>query len=110
MIALMLAVASASATFGFLVSYAWTGRLHRRARERATQEIAARVHDVRQPIQAIELYASAISRRIETEDAREIVARLHLAVADLHARLSDLAQGVSTPPAREGGRAVKAST
>ncbi len=109
MTAWMFAVAIGSAMFGALVSRAWCDRAHRRDRERAALEVAARAHDLRQPAQAIELYASAIARRVDTEEVRDVIARLHLAVADLQARLTDLAYGAAAPEASERERTRTAS-
>jgi light-regulated signal transduction histidine kinase (bacteriophytochrome) len=109
MTAWMLAVAMGSATFGILVSRAWSDRAHRRDRERAAREVAARAHDMRQPVQAIELYAAAIARRVETEDTRELIARLHLAVADLQDQLTDLACDATAPVSPEQVQASAAS-
>ena len=50
---------------------------------------AALAHDLSQPIQAIELYASALERRVDTEETRKLVARIRESVSDLRTRLAE---------------------
>lgn len=49
---------------------------------------AALAHDLSQPIQAIELFASALERRVDTDEAKQLVARIRESVAELRARLA----------------------
>lgn len=101
MTATTMVVASISMMFGFFLSRAWSEHARRAESTQTAREIAARVHDVRQPIQAIELYASALLRRVEGEEAREMIARIHQAVAESQSRLSNLAHGSATRSAAD---------
>lgn len=61
-------------------------------------------HAMRQPIQAIELYAEAAARRADNDESRTILGRIGAAVADARRRLSQLteeADDLLEPPLRE---------
>jgi signal transduction histidine kinase len=77
------------------------GRLHGMVRDRAAklthERLAAYAHSLRQPIQAIELYASALERRVETVESKDFLARIHACVADAQARLTQLVKGDPEP-------------
>lgn len=45
------------------------------------------VHDVSQPVQAIEMYAAALERRVESEETVQLVMKIREAVAELRARI-----------------------
>lgn len=46
-------------------------------------------HDINQPVQAIELYASVLERRISDAEARELLGKIREAVAQIRTRLSE---------------------
>ncbi|GIK47569.1 MAG: hypothetical protein BroJett013_02660 [Alphaproteobacteria bacterium] len=68
-----------------------------------TRFLAVASHDMRQPLHALTLYLTALERRVETEEARDIVAKMDRAVQSMigmFASLLDLARlqaGVITP-------------
>jgi len=92
MIAFAVVCATVAAVLGmFFCVQSWIGRAIRtRAADIARARIAAYAHDLRQPIQAIELYASALERRLESEEGKVILTRLHACVADSQARLAQI--------------------
>jgi len=77
------------------------GRLHalvlQRAAELTRERLAGYAHSLHQPIQAIELYASALERRVEAAEVRDILARIHDCVAEAKARLAHLVKGDPDP-------------
>lgn len=68
-----------------------------------TRFLAVASHDMRQPLHALTLYLTALERRVETPEARDIVAKMDRAVQSMigmFASLLDLARlqaGVITP-------------
>lgn len=101
MIFQMLVVALAAAAIGSLLSYIWVTQAYRRPNVLSAQTLAARVHDMRQPIQAIELYTSALERRLATDADRHLASCIHLAITELHARLADLSRDAGLSVAAE---------
>jgi hypothetical protein len=95
MTTLILSVALTCAATGFLVARLWSNRTIRRERERLAGEVVARVHDARQPIQAIELYIAALERRLQSEEERQLASQIRLAIAQAHTQLKTLEQGVA---------------
>lgn len=53
-------------------------------------------HDLRQPVQAIELYAAALVRRVDTAETQGIVAKILRAAADARAQIARLAVAFPT--------------
>lgn len=94
MLAMLVGAAALSAGVTFFVTRWWTSRAMKSA------AVGARnfAHDMRQPIQAIELYASALERRVQTDEERDIIARIHACIANAQARLARL-EGKSKPAA-----------
>ena len=67
----------------------------------AATRLSECAHDLRQPIQAIELYAAAVARRVESAEVQELIEKIHAAVADAQRRLSELTSDdkpAATPP------------
>lgn len=78
-----------SATTAYLEA-TWRPSGERASRVSATARLFECAHDLRQPIQAIELYASAVGRRVDSAEALALIAKIHDAVADAQRRLSEL--------------------
>lgn len=103
--ALFAALAAALAAVMFLAARFEQAELSRRVETAEAEAEAARQsnarllstlsHDLRQPIHALSLYAAALDKRIQAEDARAILAKLDLSVqaaADLISRVEAYAQ------------------
>lgn len=78
-----------SATTAFLEA-SWRPTAEGDNRVSAAARLSACAHDLRQPILAIELYAAAIGRRVDSAEAQQLIEKIHAAVADAQRRLAEL--------------------
>ena len=96
-----------SATTAYLEA-SWRPSGERDNRVSAAARLSECAHDLRQPIQAIELYASAVARRVESEEAQKLIEKIHAAVADAQQRLAELTTEyapTSSPPCADLAKA-----
>lgn len=92
-----------SATTAYLEA-SWRPSAEGANRVSAAARLSECAHDLRQPIQAIELYASAVGRRVDSVEAQQLIGKIHAAVADAQRRLAELTTEYApspTPPQAE---------